>query len=113
VAKRVIVIGMGGGMTVASNCFAFRQKQFETQKQNFASKSLSSFILFQFNTFLVFNRVKIAIWYVFYYFVMCSVQRNTEVRWPPGQETSLVSLCSNLRFFGSKFTALRKYLQHC
>jgi len=35
-------------------------------------------------------------------------QRLTEVRWRPGQEASLAPPCSNLRFFGSKCTALKK-----
>jgi len=38
---------------------------------------------------------------------------RTEVRWRPGQETSLAPPCSNLRSFGNKCTALKKYLRHC
>ena len=37
-------------------------------------------------------------------------QGRTEVRWCPGQETSLALPCSNLRSFGSKFTVLKKKL---
>jgi len=39
-----------------------------------------------------------------------NLQRHNEVRWRPGQEASLAPPCSNLRFFGSKHTALKKVL---
>jgi len=35
---------------------------------------------------------------------------RTDVRWRPGQETSLVPLCSKLKSFGSKYTVLNKVL---
>ena len=35
---------------------------------------------------------------------------RTEVRWRPGQETTLAPLCSNLRPFRSKCTVLKKNL---
>ena len=35
---------------------------------------------------------------------------RNEVRWPPGQEASLASPCSNLTSFGSKRTVMKKYL---
>jgi len=34
-------------------------------------------------------------------------QGSNKVRWRPGQEASLAPPCSNLRSFGSKFTALK------
>jgi len=37
-------------------------------------------------------------------------QERNEVRWRPGQEASLAPLCSNLSFFGSKCTVLKKVL---
>ena len=40
-------------------------------------------------------------------------QGRTEVRWPPGQDTSLAPPCSNLRSFGSNVLYWRKYLWHC
>ena len=45
-----------------------------------------------------------------YFDVLIIHQEHTEVRWCPGQETSLVPPCSNLRFFGSKCTVLKKVL---
>jgi len=36
------------------------------------------------------------------------IQGRTEVRWRPGQETSLAPLYSNLRSFGSKCSVLKK-----
>jgi len=42
------------------------------------------------------------------------LQGRNEVRWRPGQEASLAPPCSNLRFFESKCTILkRKYLWLC
>jgi len=38
------------------------------------------------------------------------LQGRNEIRWRPGQEASLAHQCSNLRSFGSKFTALKKVL---
>jgi len=38
------------------------------------------------------------------------VQGRNEVRWRPGQETSLAPPCSNLRPFGSKCTVLKTVL---
>jgi len=40
--------------------------------------------------------------------VMPSIQGRNEVRWRPGQETSLAPPCSNLRSFGSNCTVLKK-----
>ena len=37
---------------------------------------------------------------------------RTEARWRPGKETSLAPPFSNLRSFGSKYTVLKKKLQH-
>jgi len=37
-------------------------------------------------------------------------QGRNEARWRPGQEASLAPPCSNLRFFGSKCTVLKKVL---
>jgi len=38
------------------------------------------------------------------------VQGRNEVRWRPGQEASLSTPCSNLRYFGSKCSVLKKVL---
>jgi len=40
-------------------------------------------------------------------------QGRTEVRWRPGQETSLAPLCSNLNSFRRKCTVLKKVLRRC
>jgi len=37
-------------------------------------------------------------------------QGRNETRWRPGQEASLVPLCSNLRSFWNKYTVLKKVL---
>jgi len=36
--------------------------------------------------------------------------RRNEVRWRPGQKASMAPPCSNLRFYGSKYTELKKVL---
>ena len=54
----------------------------------------------------VFRRVGNA---VFVVTGICTQGRN-EVRWQPGQESSLAPPCSNLRSFGSKFAVLKKVI---
>jgi len=46
--------------------------------------------------------------------LLCA-QGRADVRWRPGQETSLAPLCTNLRSFGTKCTVLKKvaHLRHC
>jgi len=44
------------------------------------------------------------------YIHLCYRQRRNELRWHPGQETSLASPCSNLWSFGSKCTVLKKVI---
>jgi len=39
---------------------------------------------------------------------LCSKKGRNKVRWCPRQEASLAPLCSNLNFFGSKWTVMRK-----
>ena len=80
--------------------FRFYSRQRTKVKQQNSVLTAVNCIVFLFNPTST-RQGRTEVWWCPRRILYCMQGRN-EVRWHPGQETSLASPCSNLRYFGSK-----------